>query len=574
MSIVNGRGHLAGLRAFYRPDEQVSVSELPAGTRRVVVRQATGKLTEGRLREEGKDAAGASAHFGELPHGTHSVEALGAGGLLLAEEFTSVGSHPGERPVHGFATSFDTASVPATLEWIRALRCTVVQIYDWMERYAAPLGPPQGWKDPSGRPVSYEALRSLVAGIRGEGGVAHAYSPVYAADIPFAAKNPSLVMYRGDGGPQRFFENIQLADPSNPEWQRHFSAAYGAAADEIGFNGFHLDTYGYPRSARGSDGTAVDMRAAYQSFLRAFRAARPSDLLSFNQVNGVPSALTLPQEPVFRYCEVWPPNDRWRHLEALLDRSAGVAGRLGAVLGRQPLRGTIACYPAVWGAPDGEADGTSAARGAARAASLRTVVLTEAIATCLGAAALLYGDRVAALCDPYYPKHQRLLAAEAETVLEWHRFALRCRDLFLEGEDTSWYDIGDENGAVEVQWDGAVSAEPLGGGVLARVSRDPGWVAIAVVDLSGNANGSWSEPTQQGRCRAVRVRVLLDEPGSWQAAAAVLGRDGSRFEPLGFRVVGHREGLAAEVDLPLGAGWSVLRMTKGHHDRDPDLLQM
>ena len=58
------------------------------------------------------------------------------------------------------------------------------------------------------------------------------------------------------------------------------------------------------------------------------------------------------------------------------------------------MRGTIACYPPVWGRQE-----------TARRA-LRTVVLTEAVATCLGASALIYGDRTAALCDPYYPKHE------------------------------------------------------------------------------------------------------------------------------------------------------------------------
>ncbi len=87
---------------------------------------------------------------------------------------------------------------------------------------------------------------------------------------------------------------------------------------------------------------------------------------------------------------------------------------------------------------------------------------TEAVATLLGASALLYGDVGAVLCDPYYPKPERLSAPERRTVLAWHGFALRCRDLFLEGEDTSWYEITDDNGAVAVEWDGPVRPEPAG----------------------------------------------------------------------------------------------------------------
>jgi dextranase len=367
------------------------------------------------------------------------------------------------------------------------------------------------------------------------------------------------MLYQGDVSLEHFFDMIKIANPANKEWQSHFAASYGSAADHIGFDGFHIDTYGYPRSPLDASGQPVDLRVAYEEFLTSFRAARPADQVSFNQVNGVPSAVALPGGPGFRYCEVWAPNDGWRHLEGLMDRSAGRAGLLGPSLSAGPLmRGTIACYPPVWGTnePDG------AVTGAAREGSLRTVVCTEAVATCLGASALLFGDVRAVLCDPYYPKHERLSAAEVATVLAWHRFALRYRDLFLEGEDTSWYDVGDDNGAVRLEWDGPVRPEPAGRTVFGRVVRSDDCIAVGVVDLSGSANGSWSEPTGVGRCQSVRARVLLDEPEGWKADVAVLGRSGDRFTTVPFTVVEHREGRAAQLEVPLGPGWAVLRMTR------------
>jgi len=542
---------LEELRAFYRTGEQITLSHLPAGAARVVARRACGRSVEAEV--------GDGVLFAGLERGTYVVEVLSADGSLLAEELTTVASHAGERPVHGFATSFQLESISAVLSWLRALRCTVVQIYDWMERYCAPLGNEAGWLDPSNRPVSFEALSALAVGIRAQGAVAHAYAPIYAADLDFAEEHPELLMYRGDGEVQRFFDLIKLADPGNEVWQRHFVESYGAAADRIGFDGFHVDTYGYPRAPLDEDGGEIDPRTSYERFLSFLRSARPTDLISFNQVNGVPSAAELPEGPGFRYCEVWAPNDGWRHLEALMDRSAGRAGPLEQGRAHGPvMRGSIACYPPVWGS-EGAGHVIDAA---GREASLRTVVVTEAVATCLGASALLYGDVAAALCDPYYPKHERLSVAEAATVISWRRFALRCRDLFIEGEDTSWYEIGDENGAVAIVWDGSVRPEPIGGALFARVVRSKDCIAVGVVDLTGSANGLWSEPTQSGRCRAVRVRLLLDDPRRWSVATAVLGRASGRFGASVFNVVEHREGLAAEVELALEDGWSVLRMTR------------
>jgi dextranase len=538
---------LDDIRAFYHLGEDLVVASLPPGTLRVVASRATGEVVEAQV--------GGHAHFGGLEAGTYCIEALGPGGKLLAEQLTTIGAHPGERPVHGFATSFLPESLPEVLSWLRALRCTVVQIYDWMERYSAPLGPLGGWRDPSGREVSFEALRSLAGGIRANGAVAHAYAPIYAVDLPFAAEHPELLLYRGDGAPERLFDNIVLANPSDRRWQRHFASTYGRAADSIGFNGFHIDSYGFPRAGLDREGEHIDAREAYESFLDYFRTQRPADQVSFNQVNGVPSPLRLPRGPGFRYCEVWPPNDRWRHLEGLLDRSAGEAGlrrRGNLAPSASAVRGTIACYPPVW---------AGAERGA-RESALRTVVLTEAIATCLGASALLYGDAVGVLSDPYYPGYERLSPGEAETALAWHRFALRYRDLFLEGEDTSWYEIGDENGAVSVHWDGPVRPEPVGGALFARVVRSDNYVVVGIVDLTGSADGSWSRRTSAGRCTSARARLLLAFPDDWKAAVATLGSARDRFVPVPITVVEHREGLAAEVDIPMAAGWSVLRLTK------------
>ncbi len=154
--------------------------------------------------------------------------------------------------MHGFATSFRDEDIPAVLAWHRKLRTTVVQVYDWMASYTEPLGPSEGWNDPSNRPVSLQALRALAEGLGDLGAVAHAYAPIYAVGNGFAQAHPEMLMYHAEGKVIRFLDQIVLANPGNLEWQRHFVAAYGTAADAIGFGGFHVDTYGYPRIAQDS----------------------------------------------------------------------------------------------------------------------------------------------------------------------------------------------------------------------------------------------------------------------------------------------------------------------------------
>src|ERR1019366_8980727 len=135
-------------------------------------------------------------------------------------------------------------------------------------------------------------------------------------------------------------------------------------------------------------------------------------------------------------------------------------------------------YPPVWG---GDREG-----------AVSTVALTEAVTTSLGAGLLIFGDDSGVLCDPYYPHHERLTDGERTRILDWHRFALRCRDLFRQGEDTSWCDIGDPNGAVHVETAGlSVNPEPRAGSLFVRVVRSGTTTAVSCIDLSGSAKGSW-----------------------------------------------------------------------------------
>lgn len=538
------------VRNFYRTGEAIVLSDLPSDSQRVVARRANGTSEHAQL---------VDAHWVlELTKGTYDIEVFGADDRLLGGEITTVGNHQGERPVHGFATSFEDADVDDIVSWHRALRTTVVQIYDWMSSYTAPLADAKGWKDPSNRPVSLTALQTLASELRSMGAVTHAYAPIYAVGNDFASANPETLLYEDNGEAIRFLDQIVIANPGNVQWQQHFVAAYGGAMDVVGFDGLHVDTYGYPRLAFDSHGASVDMRLAYESFLTYLRDARPHDLISFNQVNGVPSAARLPGGPWFRYCEIWPPNVAWRHFEGLLDRSSGVAGLVPASNETgSNLRGSLACYPPVWSV------NSSAVRDdeSSREGSLRTVLLTDAIATMLGTSALIFGDKSAALCDPYYPKHAKLTGDEAAAVIRWRRFALRCRDLFIEGEDTSWYEINDENGSVSVWASHHVAPEPTGGSVFARVFHDTNLVTVGVLDLTGSDNGLWSEPCRKGEVERVVIRVLLDHPEEWRVDAAILGMNRDRFTPLESTLVDHRQGRALEVEVPLEDGWAVIRMT-------------
>ncbi|MGH7174887.1 MAG: glycoside hydrolase family 66 protein [Minisyncoccia bacterium] len=513
--------------------ETIVVTELDESVTEVLIRTAFGAVHRATRVADTATLTG-------LPPGTHALEARNADGVLVDEEIIGVRDHPGDDPVVGFVTSFDAASTPGVLEWLTRLRCTVVQVYDWMERYSAPLAGTAFYRDPLGRPIERPELEALIAGITALGATPQAYAPICAADHDFASDHSDLALWRNDGAVESLGDLLAIMDPGSPDWQQHWLDAYGRALDALGFTGLHLDTYGYPRAAKDAQGREVDVAAGYDSFVRAVRRTRPNDVVSFNQVNGVPRDFAPSERPGFRYVEVWRPNDRWSHFEGLLARSGA---------GGEPQGDTLAVYPPVWSGP--------------RVDALRTVVLTEAVATTLGAGVLTFGDRMGVLSHPYYVNHEELSVVEAEVALRWHRFSLRVRDLFRSGIDTSWYELDDENASVGVSSAWPACPEPVARSLYARVVRHEGVVTVSLLDLSGSADGSWRSATERGVIEQAVVTVLVDQPASWSAEVAVLGLDGDHFVPTELSLVAHREGHALSIDVKLVDGWSVVRVTRG-----------
>lgn len=471
--------------------------------------------------------------------GTHAFEARSSDGTLLAEEFVSVRERRGDDPVMGFVTSFDESSRPSVLSWLRELRCTAVQVYDWMHTYSSPLAESDQYHDPLGRSINGKELARLIECVKDMGAVAQAYAPVCAADTTFASTHRQWLLYRNDESPESLGTLLEIMDPASHEWQVHWIESYGRAVDELGFDGFHLDTYGYPRNSLNSAGIPVSAERGYAEFIQAVRAARPIEVISFNQVNGVPRDFVAPAAPAFRYVEVWPPNDCWRHLEGLLARSAGSASTNTSAL---------AIYPPVW---SGE-----------RFEALRTCVITEAVVTMLGSSVLQWGDANGVLRHPYYVDHETLTDDERAMALTWHRMALRCRDLWKTGEDTTWYELSDENAAVTVVSDTVANPEPMGGQLFCRVRRDPRRTVVGLLDLTGSSNGSWRSGTRSGTCRSADVSVLVPSPDMWRAEVATLGVDGGRFVEVQTSITEHREGRAVTCTVSMESGWSVLRLQR------------
>ena len=148
----------------------------------------------------------------------------------------------------------------------------------------------------------------------------------------------------------------------------------------------------------------------------------------------------------------------------------------------------------------------------------------------LGANVLIWGDNDGVLCHPYYVNHETLKVDEREEALRWHRFALRCRDLFRAATDTSWYELAMERLGQSVVG-GRDTARARRQLAVRQSFRDEHLIAVSLIDLSGSDDGSWLSATKRGTCTSADVEVLLDSPESWLDEIAFWRATGDALRP-------------------------------------------
>jgi dextranase len=424
--------------------------------------------------------------------GGYGLELL-RNGRLLATSALDVLEHPCLRLRYGFASRFEPRrDVRPVVENARRLHLNAVQLYDWMYRHARLLPPRPAFDDPLGCRLSLHTVRRLVAGLSEVGAQPLGYAAVYAVGEREAAEWHREALVRPDGAPWRLGEDfLKLVDPAAPRWLEHLVRELERARRDVGFAGFHLDQYGWPKRALRADGEEVDLAASFVDLLERLRRDLPSTRLIFNNVNAFPVWATagVPQDAV--YVEVWPPHDRLEHLAQLVAEARRLAPQKPAIL---------AAYLSVFGR-------------ASEAAALRAARLTMATIFSHGGSHLLCGEDGAVLTDPYYPKHHVLGARGRDALRRWYDFAVRYGDLLYANDAVditrSW--LGGINEDMRVEGPVPTSTDVRPGTVWTRLVRLERCLVLHLVNLTGAGDTQWDAPVAAiPRVPGLRLSILRE----------------------------------------------------------------
>ncbi len=280
-----------------------------------------------------------------------------------------------------------------------------------------------------GKTISYEVLHSLIHAVKACGIKALGYGAVYAATKEYALGHSKETLKDSSGGLFSLIDTFFIMNLGNLSWRNQILSQYKYAIQEMGFDGIHMDTYGYPKAGWGYDTEDSEFIQYYEldkqfvSFIDEW--AKQSTESIFNNVNAWPMMKTGRADQAATYIEVWKPYTKYYHLRSLIlqAKETGKPVILAAYL--LPFR------------EQGEENQEKA---------LITAKILTAMVTSYGATALLLGQERAILTQPYYSDYVLLSDFAKMEIQGYQDFQVRYGELFY---DSSLVDITESHGVGE-----------------------------------------------------------------------------------------------------------------------------
>ncbi|HEY4024743.1 MAG TPA: glycoside hydrolase family 66 protein, partial [Pseudonocardiaceae bacterium] len=297
-------------RATYRTDEPVVIE----------ARELSGTLRVRRLGDLVAEYTvdGELVDLGLLPPGGYGIE--------LGEYRTAVEVTDGRPMRYGFVVNYrPDRDLAAVADNIRRLHLTDIQFYDWAYRHADLLGGGETYADALDQPISLATVRALINAVHEAGAKALGYAAVYGVGNAEWERWAYAALNRPTGEPYGLGDFLKLVDPAEPGWLVHFAADLRAAVESVGFDGFHLDQYGYPKFAKRADFARIDVAESFATLIAFVRARLATARLVFNNVNDFPTWRTAPTRQDAVYIEVWPPHTTLGHLATVVNRGRSLA---------------------------------------------------------------------------------------------------------------------------------------------------------------------------------------------------------------------------------------------------------
>lgn len=474
---------------------------------------------------------------GAWPEGGYGVT-LTQGDVRAATAF-DVAAHPAAYPRYGFLSDFSTADRQDDTDIDFLLRCHInlVQFYDWMYRHHELVPKQTLFIDPMGRQLDFDTIRHKLSACHAAGMRCMAYGSIYGAEKEYG--HPEQVMQRANGRPMQLIGFIDMMDfEAGGPWAEYIIGEFQNAIKEIGFDGIHLDQYGFPKySYRGqtSENEIFDVENAFKPFLRQVRSSLPDAILIFNAVNNWPiqNVADAPIDAV--YIEVWKPYDTYFYLQKLIQDARMLSGDKPVILASylKPFSKESTC---------------------SEESRMAAFELTQAAIYGNGGNQLILGEHNSILQDAYYCDYGVL--QDPEKAISYANFQVRYRDILFDKtlRPAGHTYCGEGNGDLYIE-DMPVSCDGRPGTVWVLVNKKPGMKVLHLINLTNQTDACWNaEKRPVGSLWNLNLLLLCENI----SAAFWASPEEPDLAPVDFERIENRDDLFYRLPIPKLNAWCML----------------
>lgn len=463
-------------------------------------------------------------------------------GTLRLETAFDVVENPSRIVRYGFLSDFEPGEDDTNdVDMLRRYHINFVQYYDWSYRHDDLTAEVEQYTDMMGRTVDRRTVRSKIAACKHYGMCSMAYGAVYAASREYHEAHPEQGLYTSSREPLVFIDRFYIMNVERGcEWHDHIISEYRKAVLEVGFDGIHMDTYGFPKTAFTQDGRKLKMEESYASLIEDSKAAltqlQTDNYLIFNNVGNWPVAPVAKTPQAAVYIEVWEPYTTYAHIRQVIMNARCACDDQKPVV--------LAAYLAPF-----RIDEPTRALNAAR-------LLLAGTASC-GAANLLLGENNAVLTQGYYVDHAYLSEEQAFVLRRYADFIVRYEEILYDTQmkDVSFTHIGWDNTEYRCEshlW----SPDGQGGKLWLTLHEGEHRKSISVINLYG-CDDVWNlgknTPELQ---KDIVFQVQVDEKP--QGVFTASPDQSSCMELLPHELIRTQRGWAVRFTLPQIKIWNLI----------------
>lgn len=419
-----------------------------------------------------------------------------------------------QAPRYGFLSEFNPdkkeKDIYQRLEIMKNFHLNIVQFYDWMYRHHQLLPLQEEYKDIFSRPLSLRIIRKQIEGCKKNGMLPIAYGAMYGAERKFVVEHPDWIAATKDGVTKNSLcndnpEYIQIMNIADDcPWREHIVDQYQQVIEKLGFEGIHIDQYGFPKtyySLVNNKRELKDMAAEFGRFIEYTRKELGEETaLIFNAVNNWPVEVVASKPQDVVYIEVWSPNDTFYHLRQLILEAKKLANYKKQII--------LAAY----------ISSLNKKKKISQESGERAARLTAATIFANGGFHLVLGEGANILTDAYYPEFCQLTPEFSRIIRNYYDLITRySKYLFSQNlRDKSAFLTGGINDEIMLEVKGEkINFGPNGekDSIWTIVRENNKFKTLNLVNLMGIDTTKWDQPqyTDPKIQQLIEIEWLIDE---------------------------------------------------------------